>query len=523
MAASYPNSIKTWTPVVSGIGNLILPAHVNDLYDEVIAMETKLLSNPFKVYHGILSRSQTTNPLPTHITTTTFTLSCATYPLTYYHQGIPLLINTNLTCTLNDGAGGSTAGIYYVYFNNGYSTISATKTFPGLTSMSDVLIAGVCWNGSNYGLINDERHSYERSLVWHQWAHMTIGCRYKNGIILTHNSGTGAAATFATTLGEIWDEDIIFTVNASSNFPTANACRLCYQNSASTYTYDNTTSTVPFKRGANNRPVYVDNNYNVVEMSTANNRYINVFVYVTTDLHTPIHMFTETVSADVAAANGHASLTAARAIGFPNLSAIALSPEYKAIYRLIVRADGALQAIDTTLDDYRLVSSVPTSAGTSSINASSVIFTPYGELTSASVQGALEQVNNKMVATYRTWSGTTSDAVATEIFLNSVTNNRFTLSVNSAIAYKMVVIAYNSTGGVGKHWEIEGSIKRGANTVTQMIARIGSAIFEDTGTTAWALDITGDDTNKSLKIAVTGATSTTIKWSATAMITTVQF
>lgn len=44
MAASYPSSVKTFTTKVDGAGNIIFAAHVNDLQDEVIAVEQGLLN-----------------------------------------------------------------------------------------------------------------------------------------------------------------------------------------------------------------------------------------------------------------------------------------------------------------------------------------------------------------------------------------------------------------------------------------------------------------------------------------------
>jgi hypothetical protein len=122
-------------------------------------------------------------------------------------------VTANKTATLDDGAGGSTAGLYFVYFNAATGNVLATKTFPGLSCTSNVIIATVNWNGTNYGLVNDERHGYNRDCEWHQWAHNTVGARYKSGITLTVDTG---AETFATTAGEIWDEDIQFTVGAQT-------------------------------------------------------------------------------------------------------------------------------------------------------------------------------------------------------------------------------------------------------------------------------------------------------------------
>lgn len=343
-----------------------------------------------KKYHGVVGRpvAAGTNPLPTIITTTTFTLGATANPITYYYQGTKVIVDSDKTVTLSDGA-----GLYYIYFNTTLGTLSALKTLPAFSYNSNVIIASVNWNGTDYGIVRDERHSYIRNTDWHIWSHDTIGCRYESGITLTHNGGTGAGATFSTTAGNIHDEDIDFDVPASSAFPTANTCRLLWQTGANTYTFDKIASTIPFKIGVNNRPVYIKaSDFSVVEMSSAVNRYINFFVYATSDLHTPIYIITESVSDAVASNNGYTSLSNARAVGFPNISSF--GAELKPIYRLIVRADGVLQALDTTLDDYRTVTSLPQSAGNVSTTASSVSFSATGNYTATSVQTAFEQVDS---------------------------------------------------------------------------------------------------------------------------------
>ena len=44
MAASYPTSAKSFTTKNDGAGNTILAAHVNDLQDEVMAIENDLIA-----------------------------------------------------------------------------------------------------------------------------------------------------------------------------------------------------------------------------------------------------------------------------------------------------------------------------------------------------------------------------------------------------------------------------------------------------------------------------------------------
>jgi hypothetical protein len=44
MAASYPTSVKSWSDVVDN-NDTIMANHINDAYEEIIAIETDLLSN----------------------------------------------------------------------------------------------------------------------------------------------------------------------------------------------------------------------------------------------------------------------------------------------------------------------------------------------------------------------------------------------------------------------------------------------------------------------------------------------
>jgi hypothetical protein len=157
-------------------------------------------------------------------------------------------------------------------------------------------------------------------------------------------------------------------------------------------------------------------------MTGAVNRFINVFVYATSDLHTPLYFVTETVSAATASANGYTSLTNARAIPFPNLAGTGISPELKPIYRLIWRADGVLQAIDTTLDDYRTVSSLPMSAGNQNATASGTAFTPTSTILSTNVQGAIVEVDGKITQENKIINGDFSVAQTGTSFTGGTAN-----------------------------------------------------------------------------------------------------
>jgi hypothetical protein len=323
-------------------------------------------------FHGVVSRT-TIAPLPVNITTTTFTLSCATTPLTYYNNSVQYVVNTNVSTTI-----GAAAGLYFVYFDATGTLVNST-TFPGLTSTSGhVIIASVFWNGTNFGAVNDERHGFDRDTAWHLWAHNTVGTRYGAGLAFTFAGTTNANTTFSVSAGNIYDEDINFTV------PTTTTCRVLRQTSASAYSLVTASSTLPYLYSAGIQAVRAD----TFALVTANQsaRYFNVFLYATTDVDVPVYAIVETVAVGNIA--GYTTVANARAASLPSLAGMGISPEYKFLYRLIVNGTGQIQAL-TAADDYRAASVLP-SGGTASSTASSVTYTPTAPDSATTVQQALD-------------------------------------------------------------------------------------------------------------------------------------
>jgi hypothetical protein len=114
----------------------------------------------------------------------------------------------------------------------------------------------------------------------------------------------------------------------------------------------------------------------------------------------------------------------------------------------------------------------------------------------------------------------TTDATATVLTSDSITTasatNQVILPPNSAYYFKGSVIA-NVTGAAnGAAWSFEGAITQGANAAstvfigTPMLNRVATS----SGASAWVVALTTDTTNGGLKITVTGAAATTIRWVA---------
>ena len=111
----------------------------------------------------------------------------------------------------------------------------------------------------------------------------------------------------------------------------------------------------------------------------------------------------------------------------------------------------------------------------------------------------------------------TADATATVLRSNSSaasTVNQVILPNNAAYSFSGEVIAGVTAAGNTARWTIDGAIKRGANAASTAMVGTPTVIMThfDAGAATWVVAVTADTTNGGIKVEVTGALATTIRW-----------
>jgi hypothetical protein len=111
----------------------------------------------------------------------------------------------------------------------------------------------------------------------------------------------------------------------------------------------------------------------------------------------------------------------------------------------------------------------------------------------------------------------TTDATATVLTSNSSaasTTNQVILPNNSAYSFSGEVIAGVTGAGDTARWTINGAIKRGANAASTTMVGTATVTMThfDAGAATWLVAVTADTTNGGIKVEVTGAAATTIRW-----------
>jgi hypothetical protein len=135
----------------------------------------------------------------------------------------------------------------------------------------------------------------------------------------------------------------------------------------------------------------------------------------------------------------------------------------------------------------------------------------YGEVAHAA--GQFAQKGDAQHSTFVARKNTTNATANVELFLDG-SAQRMTLTAETTWTFDIKLSAYNDTDNTTAWWIIRGGIRRNAANGTTLIGSlIEERDYEGTmsGTSA---AVTADDTNESLKIAVTGLASKNIRWVA---------
>ena len=95
------------------------------------------------------------------------------------------------------------------------------------------------------------------------------------------------------------------------------------------------------------------------------------------------------------------------------------------------------------------------------------------------------------------------------------TTNQVILPNNSAYAFHGTIVARQqaSTGTACAAWKIEGLIRREGSAGTTVLVNSATTVLDNTP--AWGMALSADTTNGGLKIEVTGAAATNIRWVCT--------
>lgn len=110
------------------------------------------------------------------------------------------------------------------------------------------------------------------------------------------------------------------------------------------------------------------------------------------------------------------------------------------------------------------------------------------------------------------FSGTTTSISATELFCGGLASNRLGISISSILTFTAHIVGRDNITGDCCAYRLHGAIKRDASDNTVLIGSVTEEFgIEDDA--AYAVSITADDTNESLKVEVTAATTNSTQWS----------
>ena len=157
-------------------------------------------------------------------------------------------------------------------------------------------------------------------------------------------------------------------------------------------------------------------------------------------------------------------------------------------------------------------------------SASAAYSVASGREALASIEGKAARASGKFAAQGDAQTGTlvlrsdTTDATAEALTTSNSTagtTNQVILPNNSAYAFHGTIVARQqaSQGTACAAWKIEGLIRREGSAGTTVLVNSATTVLDNTP--AWGMALSADTTNGGLKIEVTGAAATNIRWVAT--------
>lgn len=248
-------------------------------------------------HHGFPNLTDT-NP-PTFVDgTKTFTLPKTGASFNIWISGVKYNFTADQVL-VGDGTDFTIAeGLWYFYFSaSGVLTASQTQW----NFITQTPVALLYWDATNAKAINlmDERHGWDRNLIWHLYTHRTIGTRYFSGLTLARvASGSGAAdgdAQASVANGVVYDEDIEISITdgVSGRFvqelsPIANI-PVYYRNGVGGLWRKKTTNAFPVKEGAARIQYNLDTagTWSTPD-ATANGYRVAVWIFATNNIQEPV-------------------------------------------------------------------------------------------------------------------------------------------------------------------------------------------------------------------------------------------
>jgi len=106
----------------------------------------------------------------------------------------------------------------------------------------------------------------------------------------------------------------------------------------------------------------------------------------------------------------------------------------------------------------------------------------------------------------------TTDSTQKTMYIGGYSYQKLVVPANTTWGFRINLVARSSTG-VSSYWEIKGVIKRDGSNNTILVGSITkNTIAQDSGANSWDATAEANDTDETLDIKVTGASSTNIHW-----------